>query len=64
MIIIDVKKSGGLDKALKKYKYKVLKTKMVDVLREKQLFKKKSVNRRDEVKKAKYTQSKKQEELG
>jgi small subunit ribosomal protein S21 len=64
MIIIDVKKSGGLDRALKKYKYKVTKTKMVEELRERKEFKKKSVERRDEIKKATYIQKKRQEELG
>lgn len=64
MIIIDVKKLGGLDRALKKYKYKVAKIKMIDDLREKQDFTKKSVKRRDEIKKATYIQKKKQEELG
>lgn len=63
MITIDVKKAGGLDRALKNYKYKVNKTKMVDELRERKEFKKKSVKRRDEILKAKYVQSKKQEEL-
>lgn len=63
MIIIDVKKAGGLDRALKNYKYKVNKTKMVDELRERKEFKKKSVKRRDEILKAKYVQGKKQEEL-
>jgi small subunit ribosomal protein S21 len=63
MITIDVKKAGSLDRALKTYKYKVNKTKMVDELRERKEFKKKSVKRRDEILKAKYVQSKKQEEL-
>lgn len=63
MILIDVKKVGGLDKALKNYKYKVNKTKMVDELRERQQFVKKSVKRRSEILKAKYVQEKKQEEL-
>jgi len=64
MIIIDVKKLGGLDRALKKYKYKIAKTKIVDDLRKRQEFTKKSVKRRDEIKKATYIQKKRREELG
>jgi small subunit ribosomal protein S21 len=63
MIIIDVKKSGGIDKALKQYKYKVFKSKIQDELREREEFKKKSVKKREAKLKASYNQKKKTEEL-
>jgi small subunit ribosomal protein S21 len=48
MIIIDVKKEKSLDSALKKYKYKVQKTKQIEVLKENREFKKPSVIKRSE----------------
>jgi ribosomal protein S21 len=62
MIIIDVKKAGGIDKALKQYKFKVFKTKIHDELRERKEFKKDSVKNREVKLKAKYSQEKKTEE--
>ena len=56
MIIIDVKKEKSLDSALKKLKYKFTKNKTREQLFEKQEFVKKSVVRREEIKKAKYKQ--------
>jgi small subunit ribosomal protein S21 len=38
MIIIDVRKEGGLDKSLKKFKWRFEKTKVVKELRKRQSF--------------------------
>jgi small subunit ribosomal protein S21 len=57
MIIIDLKKEKSLDSALKKLKYKFSKNKTKEQLFEKQEFTKKSVVRREEIRKAKYKQS-------
>lgn len=57
MIIIDVKKEKSLDSALKKLKYKFTKNKTREQLFEKQEFVKKSVVRREEIRKAKYKQT-------
>ena len=57
MIVIQVKKGESIDKALKRYKYKVIKTKQIEQLREKQEFVKKSVKKREQKEKAKYKQS-------
>lgn len=58
-IIIDMLKVDGeknLDKALKQLKYKVIKTKQNDKIREKQEFVKKSVKKRKQKLKAQYVQ--------
>lgn len=60
MIIINVQ-SGNIEKALKEYKRKVQNTKQNQILRDRQEFVKPSVNRRTEIKKAKYIQSIKSE---
>lgn len=46
MIIIDVTKEKSLESALKKYKYKVQKSKQNEILREKQEFIKPSIIKR------------------
>ena len=56
MIIFDLKKEKSLDSALKKLKYKFTKNKTKEQLFEKKEFTKKSVVRREEIKKAKYKQ--------
>mgnify|MGYP000102807623 FL=1 len=56
MLYIEVK--GNIEKALKTYKNKVFKTKMIDELQERREFKKESIKRRDIIKKAKYKQKK------
>jgi small subunit ribosomal protein S21 len=56
MIIIDVSKEKNLDSALKKYKYKVQKTKQTENLRERQSFIKPSIVKRSEKLKAVYKQ--------
>ena len=62
MIIIDLKKEKSLDSALKKLKYKFTKNKTREQLFEKQEFTKKSVARREEIRKAKYKQFRKDQE--
>ena len=52
MIIIDVKKEKSLDSALKKLKYKFTKNKVREQLFEKKEFVKKSVVKREQLKKA------------
>ncbi len=56
MIIIDIKKEKSLDSALKKLKYKFTKAKTKETLFEKQEFTKKSVVKREQLRKAKYKQ--------
>jgi small subunit ribosomal protein S21 len=56
MIIIDATKYGSIDQALKVYKNKVNKTKMINQLRERQKYTKPSVIRRKEVLNAIYKQ--------
>jgi small subunit ribosomal protein S21 len=58
MILIDVKKEGGLDRALKKFKWKFDKTGVVKELRERKVFVKECIKRREEIKKAAYKESK------
>lgn len=58
MIIVDIKKEGGLDRALKKFKWKFDKTGVVKELRNREVFTKESVKRREEIKKAAYKESK------
>lgn len=55
MIHIEIKKGENIDKALKQYKYKVIKTKQLEQLRNKQEFVKKSVQNREDKLKAIYT---------
>ena len=47
MIVIEVKKGESIDKALKRYKFKVIKTKQMEKLRDGQEFTKKSVEKRE-----------------
>jgi small subunit ribosomal protein S21 len=56
MIIIDTTKYGSIDQALKVYKNKVSKTKLINQLRERQSYTKPSVTRRKEVLDAIYKQ--------
>lgn len=57
MIIVDVNKSGNIENSLKILKNKFIKTKTIKELNERKTFTKKSVKRRDEIKKARYIQS-------
>jgi len=63
MIQININGKISIDAALKKYKYKYTKLQIVKELKERKNFKKKSVSRRDEIEKAKYIQSKKDQEM-
>lgn len=56
MIIIDLSKEKNLESALRTYKHKVQKIKQVQQLRERQVYKKPSVKRRDEILKAVYVE--------
>ena len=59
MIIIKVGKNENIERALKRYKFKVFKTKQLDNVRERQHYIKKSEKRRKQIEKAKYTEKKK-----
>lgn len=54
MLIIDVKDSDSIDKALKKYKRKFERAGILRELRDRQAFTKPSVRRRTEILKAEY----------
>lgn len=56
MIVIKVEKGEGLEKALKRYKYKVIKTKQIEELRARQEYVKNTTKKREKMKKAKYVQ--------
>jgi small subunit ribosomal protein S21 len=56
MIIVEVKNANSIEAALKTYKFKVYKSKQNEILRNRQEFKKPSVKKRAQVKKAKYLQ--------
>ena len=58
MIIIDVTKFGSIEQALKVYKNKSNKIGTVRELRDRQVFVKPSVKRREEVLKARYMEKK------
>ena len=58
MLIIKVEGSQNLEKALKKYKRKFDKTKVVKELRDRKQFTKKSIKNREQKKKAIYVQEK------
>lgn len=56
MLIIDSKDCDNIDKALKKYKRKFERAKVLTELRGRQAFTKPSIRRRNELLKAKYRQ--------
>lgn len=60
MLIIEVKNSENLEKALKTLKSKVIKTKQNQILLDKKEYKKKSVTKRSQILKAIYKQKKNQ----
>jgi small subunit ribosomal protein S21 len=62
MIKINVNKEKGLESALKKYKFRVQKSKQTEQLRNREEFVKPSVARRDEILKATYKQKIKSKE--
>lgn len=61
MLIIDVKGSDSIDRALKKYKRKFNETGMIKELRRRRNFTKPSVLRREEILKAKYVLTKRED---
>lgn len=56
MIIVPIKEGENIERALKKFKRKFEKTGIMRELRSRQAYTKKSVLRRDEIKKAIYVQ--------
>jgi small subunit ribosomal protein S21 len=58
MLIIEIKNNGGIEKALKTLKSKVMKTKQQKLLTERKEYTKKSVKERSERLKAIYVQKK------
>ena len=63
MLIIPVKEGESIDRALKKFKKKFEKTGVVKELRSRQAYTKKSVSRREEIKKAAYISTLRREEM-
>jgi small subunit ribosomal protein S21 len=63
MLIIPVKEGESIERALKKYKKKYEKTNVVKELRNRQVFTKPSVVRRQEVIKAAYIQKLREQEV-
>lgn len=57
MIIVPIKEGENIERALKKFKRKFEKTGIVRELRDRKTFVKRSVRRRDEIKKAIYVQN-------
>jgi small subunit ribosomal protein S21 len=62
MLIISVDSKTPIEKALKLFKSKVIKTKLMTELKKRKEFTKNSVTRRDEVNKAKYVQKYKKQQ--
>lgn len=58
MLIIEIKDSENIDRALKRYKRKVQQTKILRELRDRKEFKKPSVQRRNQILKAVYKEKK------
>lgn len=63
MIIIEVGKRENIERALKRYKYKVIKSKQMDEVRKRKEFTKKSQKRRKKLEKAKYIQQLRDQEF-
>lgn len=63
MLIIEIKDSENIDRALKRYKRKVQQTKILRELRDRKEFTKPSVQRRNQILKAVYKE-KKSRDLG
>jgi small subunit ribosomal protein S21 len=62
MIIVPIEGKMSIDQALKKHKMKFSKLKINEELRERQYYKKSSVKKRDQKKKAIYLENKRREE--
>lgn len=63
MIVIEVGKRENIERALKRYKYKVIKSKQMDEVRKRKEFTKKSQKRRKKLEKAKYIQQLRDQEF-
>ncbi len=61
MLIIKIDNKTPIEKALKLFKSKVIKTKLMTELKQRKEFTKKSIKRRDEIKKAVFSQKIKKE---
>lgn len=59
MLIVKVDKKGGIERALKNYKYKVIKTKQLNKLKENRYHEKDTTKRRKQLEKAKYMEKRK-----
>lgn len=62
MLIVKVDNKTPIEKALKLFKSKVIKTKLMTELKQRKEFTKNSIKRRDEIKKAVYSQKTKRED--
>lgn len=62
MLIVKIDNKTPIEKALKLFKSKVIKTKLMTELKQRKEYTKKSIKRRDEVKKAVYSQKIKKED--
>jgi small subunit ribosomal protein S21 len=56
MIVVKLEKGTSLEKAIKMYKSKIIKTRQSSELNERREYQKKSVKRRNQILKAKYVQ--------
>ena len=56
MLIIQVRDGENIDRALKRYKQKTRRTKLINTIRERKQFDKKSVHKRKKLAKAAYKQ--------
>jgi len=63
MLIIPIKEGENIERALKKYKKKFERTGVMKQLRSRQQFTKKSVQRRQEIIKAEYVETLRNEEI-
>lgn len=63
MLVVNVKENESLDRALKKFKKKFERTGVVKELRERQAFTKPSIKKRMQLIKARYRQTRQQEEM-
>ncbi len=54
MLVIDVKDNENIDRALKRYKRKYRNTKIMDEIRKRKHYTKPSIQRRNEIQKARY----------
>lgn len=58
MIIVQVNKERGIESALKSFKFKTQKTKLIQEIRKRHSFEKDSISRRNEINKAIYREKK------